>query len=385
MKCLKIITPLKYLLLLILLFNISCSDDNDTTDDPIIIEVTTADFSVNIDENPSVGQILGTVTGSTNQGSVTFSILNQLPEGSISIDANSGELKVANAENFDFETNPIITATVKVTNGNVFGNASITISLIDVNEDIVYEGMVYLKTQEEVETFGSNGYTHINGSLTLGIFMGPDYSNITDLSALSSLTSIENHVNIMYNAELTTLDGLENLSHIGSYLMIMENTVLVDIGSLMGLTTIQGYLGIDDNEALTHLNGLNNITSIGESVRIDDNVSLSDISALSNIVTIGHSLEISANDNISGINFPSLTTIGENLYLWGNDLISNLDSLSALTTIGEDIYIQQNFSLINFCGLENVIIGGGFDGYYDVYYNAYNPTQQDIIDGNCSL
>ncbi len=69
----------------IILLN-SCSKDSD---DPVPNEatVTASDFSIAMDENPVNGQIIGTVSGTTNEGSVTFSITEQNPAGAFSIDA----------------------------------------------------------------------------------------------------------------------------------------------------------------------------------------------------------------------------------------------------------------------------------------------------------
>ena len=82
-----------------------------------------------MDENQENGQIIRTVSGSTNEGNVTFSITEQTPSDAFSIDATSGELKVADAMLFNFETNPVITGNVKVANGAVSQNASVTITL----------------------------------------------------------------------------------------------------------------------------------------------------------------------------------------------------------------------------------------------------------------
>ncbi|MCB0455675.1 MAG: cadherin repeat domain-containing protein, partial [Aequorivita sp.] len=79
----------------------ACSKDSDAPN-PFEITVTTSDFSKTMDENPSNGQLIGIVSGSTNEGSVTFSITEQNPAGAFSIDPASGELKVANATLFDF-------------------------------------------------------------------------------------------------------------------------------------------------------------------------------------------------------------------------------------------------------------------------------------------
>ncbi|MDN3725419.1 cadherin repeat domain-containing protein, partial [Aequorivita sp. SDUM287046] len=88
---------------------ISCSKDSNDDPNPFETTVTTSDFSVSMDENPSDGFVIGTVSGTTNQGSVTFSIMEQTPANAFTIDAASGELKVLNKVLFDFETNPTIT------------------------------------------------------------------------------------------------------------------------------------------------------------------------------------------------------------------------------------------------------------------------------------
>ena len=179
---------------------LSCSKDSDSVDsvmDPADTEitVTASNFSTSIDENSPDGQIIGTVTGSTNQGSVIFTITEQNPTGAISINSANGELTIANESLFDFETNPTITGTVKVANGSVFENATITINLNDVNEAVIFSGDVELLTQQEVDDFGTYNYTHITGNLRIGKWGFPN-SSVVNLSSLSSLSSIGGYLNI---------------------------------------------------------------------------------------------------------------------------------------------------------------------------------------------
>ena len=169
MKKLNTILSLKILIAFVALNFVSCSKDSDEPDQPeTTITVSTQDFSTTMDENPTNGQVIGIVQGSTNQGSVTFSIMEQTPSGAFSIDPSSGELKVADEIIFDFENNPVITGTVKVANGTVFENAAVTITLNEVYEDNVFEGDVILLSQQEVDDFGANNYTKITGSLMIG-------------------------------------------------------------------------------------------------------------------------------------------------------------------------------------------------------------------------
>ena len=92
------------LLMLSIVILYSCSSDDETIEEegPVQITVTTSDLNLTIDENPQNGDLIGTVTATTNQGEVSFSIISQTPSGSFQIDASSGELRVLNSENFDF-------------------------------------------------------------------------------------------------------------------------------------------------------------------------------------------------------------------------------------------------------------------------------------------
>ncbi len=67
-----------------------------------------------------------------------------------------------------------------------------------------------------------------------------------------------------------------------------------------------------------------------------------------------------------------------------NSNLSSLIGLDAVLTVDEDILIIDNPVLNNLCDLQ-ILMQNGFSGAYSVEGNAYNPTQQNIIDGNCSL
>ncbi len=95
--------------------------------------VTTSDLVVDMDENPLPNQLIGTVQGETNEGTLTFSIVNQSPNDAFTIDANTGELRVIYSSAYDYESNNLITGTVLVENGNVSATANITINILDKN------------------------------------------------------------------------------------------------------------------------------------------------------------------------------------------------------------------------------------------------------------
>ncbi|MEY8780958.1 hypothetical protein AB9K32_11055 [Allomuricauda sp. XS_ASV26] len=110
-------------------------------DDPVtvtvnlenVIEVTAQDLTASVDENPTDGQVLGTLQAS-GTGTLSFSITSQNPMGAMAIDNATGELTVIDPNLFDFETNPVITADISVTDGEETATATATINLNDVDE-----------------------------------------------------------------------------------------------------------------------------------------------------------------------------------------------------------------------------------------------------------
>jgi len=124
------------LLLILLLTTFSCSKDDE-------VKVTILqDLEVTIDENPADGQVIGTVQDD-GSGTLTFSITSQTPAGALSIGSGTGELTVADASLFDFETNPVITATVSAEGAE--NTATVTVNLTNINEigDFNHGGVVF--------------------------------------------------------------------------------------------------------------------------------------------------------------------------------------------------------------------------------------------------
>ena len=127
---------IKILCLAFLVASISCTESDDTSD-PVSnsITVNVSDFSTTINENPAPNTTLGTLTATTNQGSLTFTVTSQTPANAIEINSSTGEITVLDETLFDFETNPVISGIIKVENSGVSDNANFTITLNDVNEN----------------------------------------------------------------------------------------------------------------------------------------------------------------------------------------------------------------------------------------------------------
>lgn len=199
----------------------------------------------------------------------------------------------------------------------------------DCEQSTVYSGSLTLTTQGQIDAFF---YTEVTGNLTI------QGTGITNLDGLSSLTKTGGYLNINGVSNITNLDGLSNVSEITTYLYLQTNANLTDISGLSKITTSQ-YVYIYNNDKLVSLDGMNGLQSVttNNGLRIIENNVLTDISALSN-----------------------------------------------LTSVSGPLMIQNNYALEDFCVLTDVLTNNGVTGAFSVSGNSYNPTKQQVIDGNCS-
>jgi hypothetical protein len=120
----------------------SCSNDDD---DAATNEISLQNLEVTIDENPTNGQVLGTVVATQTVGGATlnYAIDSQIPVGALAINSSTGELTVADATLFDYETNSSTTAIISV-NGAT-NSSTITVNLNNINEigDFNHGGVVF--------------------------------------------------------------------------------------------------------------------------------------------------------------------------------------------------------------------------------------------------
>lgn len=131
---------IKSLLALVAVLSIaSCSSDDASPQTP---SITIQDLQVTIDENPTSGQVIGTVQ-SNSTTAMNYSIVSQSPLSALSIDPVTGELTVLDAGVYDFETNPTITAVIS--SSETVNTATVTVNLVNVNEigDFNYGGIIF--------------------------------------------------------------------------------------------------------------------------------------------------------------------------------------------------------------------------------------------------
>ena len=123
MKNSNVKAGLRYVLCIqfILFFGCGGGGDDDiqivTTPEVVVPVITASNLSSSINENPEVGSAIGTVQASVTSGSLQYSLVSQSVSGALTVNASTGEVTVADASPFDFETLQTLTAVIRISSG----------------------------------------------------------------------------------------------------------------------------------------------------------------------------------------------------------------------------------------------------------------------------
>lgn len=219
-------------------------------------------------------------------------------------------------------------------------------------------GDVALSSQAEVDTFFTicSDCTDLPGSLTIS---GAD---ITDLTPLNGISSINGALVILNNPLLTNLDGLETLTTIpigAGDLAIVDNPLLANIQGLNGLTGPVGInINIQNNPSLIDLQGLENVTGPGDDdIIIINNDLLVDMTGLNGAVQ-ADDIVINDNENFVNLNGLDLFESTGDIIMRNNPSLLNLDGMPQLVQIF-GLVLTDNVSLQNLNGLGDALYNAG--------------------------
>ena len=277
---------------LVALFFIGCSkkDELPSSKPPeiITIEVT----SITSEAALSGGNIINDGGSPVTERGVCWSKSPSPTIEDFTTEGGKGSGKFSsNLINLESDTQYYLRAYAINRKGISYGN-NISFKTLKDPEDLIYTGNLIFVTQQEVDEFASEGYIEIKGNVDFGDPNTSENTNITDLSGLRSIKSIDGYLSIKRNPELISLDGLENISLISGNLDITNNKGLININGLTGLTQLDEAVYLRDNYSLIDLNGLKNISSIQKDLVILNNYALIDLKGLINLTFIGGDLAI---------------------------------------------------------------------------------------------
>lgn len=301
----------------------------------------------------------------------TLEGLNNLKsvDGSLFIFLNDALLSLSSLESF-------------INAGDLFISGSSLTSLkgleqIDSVKNLSLSGNLALPNLAGLENISS-----VTGSL--GISDNPLLEN---LSALNNIKGNVEYLGVIRNEALINLDGLSNITSVSINFEISGNSKLINLDELSSLGSIGlNENTIKDNPSLKNINGLNNVKKIQGNLYIYECDVLGNLDGLSNVTEISGFVSFYDNpslENIEGLS--SLEKVGFDLSIFRNRQLTNIDGLINLMRVGNALFIYGNESLTNLCGVQNLLQNDGLLGFFGIDGNAYEPTQQDIIDGNCEI
>lgn len=368
----------------------------DESCDTLIHEETSGPFStdssvdVSFTDNTLNTTITGTVTdcsGSPLSNGYLFISSNNsfdISNGMIDFAVETCSNTNLDVQIFDFDTNQFTT----VYDVN-FTGSTVDLGSLSTCEDSggIYNGDVLLDSQDDVDNFGLFNYVKINGYLHIrpDVAANPDaqFTNITDLSPLSSLETVTGTLQIRGNELLPNLNGLNNLTEIlggasTSSLFIFNNDLLTSLNELQSLTTAE-RVTIRNNANLASLQGLENLSEIDD-LRIQQNPNLINLNGVESITALEY-LEVGGNDNLESLEgLNNLNTVTPSSFSFPPEIL-----IGYLTTADfNDLPIAPNPNLTNFCAIENLINNLNSEVEVLIENNGYNPSLQDFADGNCS-
>ncbi len=267
---------------------------------------------------------------------------------------------------------------LKLATGNVPSLEPLsTLESVDILDLVGSEKITSLKGIENIQanTIQLQNFHGITTTHFLPIYNGISYVNLRGFNALESL------------------DGFEELSDIGT-LYLVGCPSLMNLGALSNITSIENLaLGYFDNiESLPQLS----VSKIPGKLTISKMAKLQDISGLASIKEVG-SLQL---DNL--LTLPSLEGLESlekitngSLIIGNNKMIKNLDPLSGLQELNMptqmDLFrITMNDELDDFCAVSSLLIDywndpSGKFPKVEITRNKYNPTYEQLTDGECSL
>lgn len=123
---------------------------------------------------------------------------------------------------------------------------------------------------------GMEGITSMMG---LEVFGGEEGSPLNDISALSSLQTID-YLSLVYVPNLTDISSLSNLTALKN--LDLTETGVSSLSALSNLTSVEFGFYLADNPNLRSLDGLENLTSVG-TLFVEYNYNLEDVTGISNL------------------------------------------------------------------------------------------------------
>ena len=174
---------------------------------------------------------------------------------------------------------------------------------------------------------------------------------LSDLSALSNITSIQGKLEITKTDQLTQLYGLHNLTYVGQDFELDELGLDLDFSALTQLTSIGNEIIIRDCENITISGFFNSLENLSTKLVVNFNTNLR-IIGFENLKNSDADLDF-WRDN-ENLDIPIFANLQSSKGIFGQGLTETNGKFPVLKTVDGSFNISSNDEVINFPSLENV-------------------------------
>lgn len=226
----------------------------------VLATLEMANATMNVDENSPAGTVVGTISATyTGSETLSYSIEDGNAAGAFIINAETGQLMVADAGPLDYETTTSFTLSIEVTDGTLTANATLTVNVNDVNDTASLEMADAIMSIDENSADGTvvgtvNATYTGDGSLSYSITSG-NSSGAFALNAATGVLSVadENQLDFETTTSFTLGIGVTDGS------LSTSATVIVNINDVDELITgLEDALALNleayPNPVINHLN-----------------------------------------------------------------------------------------------------------------------------------
>ncbi len=242
---------------------------------------------------------------------------------------------------------------------------------------VVFEGSLEHPTMNDLQEFYDGGYNYIEGRVELDSMAG-----LQHLLYLSNVRHVTGDLVISNNPELETLEGLHRLQSVSGNFILSGNPALLQASYLGFIRSVGGSMVIEQN-ALLSLVEMPSLRKVTGNLVIDNNKLLIENFQLGALEEVAGSLQILNGTFTDMQAFSGLGKVGGGVLLEQSALRS-LAGLEALFWVDDDLFIVSNKKLGDLCGITGLLVRNGTGGEVSISGNAYNPTVEAIVAGDCS-
>ncbi len=270
------------------------------------------------------------------------------------------------------------------------------INQFDALEEVEFIQIVGNKHLELVDTF--NKITEMES------FVFAQNEGVGFIGGFSNLQKM-NRLIIEDNEGAFTIDSFHEVREIENTFSVLDNGGLVSIVGFDKLELFSGGVVVNNSPVLEEIRGFNSLQSFG-GIRLTNNPKLLVLDAFNQVQIMEDGITISFAPISDFNNFRSLEEVGDFWIGSGMNALQNFEGLSNLTTINGSMRVVNNEILANLDGLEGLtscssIELGGNESLNDfcalrtllelnpdiennIAGNAFNPTPEEIVSGNCA-